>query len=147
MKKVSIFLIMMLLLILLALIPMAGCHSPSSIPKNTSDSNSNQKEYSKNERRQTFANQSKAIISIRKDGFHPSKLEIKAGTKVIWRNEGLEGIIIHENNDKFKSPALKVGESFIKEFPTQGTISYHGMNGNMTGDSMDVETTGTIIVK
>lgn len=66
--------------------------------------------------------------------FSPSKLEVKAGTIVIWKNNGSMEHTVEADDGSFVSNPLDRGDTFSFTFNTAGSYSYHcGIHVNMKG--------------
>lgn len=83
-----------------------------------------------------------AEITIRQSGFSPAKLTIKAGTKVVWRNQSGQLVSINSavHPTHLLYPALNLGEvlegvSVELVFDKAGTYKYHNhLNPAQTGE-------------
>jgi len=74
-----------------------------------------------------------ATISINKSAFSPSKITVKQGTEVIWKNNDVvDHTIIGDNG--IASARLKNGDIYKFDFPVAGTYAYHcSLHPSMTG--------------
>ncbi len=65
--------------------------------------------------------------------FSPDRLEIKAGSTVLWKNDDDIPHSIVATGKQFRSPALDTGETFRFTFTTPGTYDYFcGLHPHMT---------------
>lgn len=73
-------------------------------------------------------------ISILKNSFEPSILNVKVGDTVSWVNNEVYGHDIISDSDLFKSSKLANGEKFSYTFTKEGTYAYHcGIHPFMKG--------------
>ncbi len=63
-------------------------------------------------------------VKISNSEFSPSNLTIKAGTTVVWVNQGTIPHILKADKGEFMSDTLKSGERFAYTFRTKGTFQY-----------------------
>ncbi len=86
------------------------------------------------------------VVTVTKDGFSPSTITIKAGTRVIWMNKNAGNVTVnsavhptHLVYPKLNLGAFENGSSVQLVFDTVGTYSYH--------NHFNPSQTGTVIVK
>jgi plastocyanin len=79
-----------------------------------------------------------ASVAIKNFAFSPSKLSIKAGTKVTWTNgDSMAHTVTSDSGSTLNSGSIASGQSFSFTFATPGTYAYHcafhpSMKGTIT---------------
>jgi plastocyanin len=76
--------------------------------------------------------------------FAPKQIKVKAGTTVVWRNDGLKPHSATAADSSFDTALLQAGESKSVRFDTPGTYPYyctlHGTpDGNGMAGTLEVE--------
>ena len=79
----------------------------------------------------------KYAIKITSAGFQPGHLAAKAGATIVWTNTGGKPREVHADDESFKSPELKPGDSYSLKIG-DATITYH--------DHLNEEDQGVIMV-
>lgn len=78
----------------------------------------------------------RVTVTIDNFTFTPERLEVSAGTQVMWINhDDIPHTIVHASRPPaFRSRALDTEEHFINVFDTPGTYAYFcGLHPHMTG--------------
>lgn len=76
----------------------------------------------------TTESQNTASIEIKKFEFVPSKLTIKKGTTVIWKNVDDKAHIFRQVGKTFNSPIIKSGDEYDLTFDEEGIFKYTELN-------------------
>jgi plastocyanin len=69
--------------------------------------------------------QATVTVSITSTGFKPEDVTIKPGDTVTWRNTDTAERQVIADTGVFKSPVLKPGESWSRQFDVESSHSYH----------------------
>jgi plastocyanin len=69
--------------------------------------------------------QATVTVSITSTGFKPEDVTIKPGDSVTWRNTDTTEHQVISDTGTFKSPVLKPGESWSRQFDVESSHSYH----------------------
>lgn len=74
------------------------------------------------------------VVAIENFAFSPAVLKIKAGQKVVWKQNDAATHTVVSANDLFSSGALQRGDEFSFVFNQVGEYDYHcGIHPSMTG--------------
>src|SRR5215212_1866808 len=77
-------------------------------------------------------------VTIKKDGFAPTKVTIATGDSITWKNTDTVDRQVVATGGQFASPVLKPTGSWTRRFDTAGTFKYR--------DTFKPAQTGTIVV-
>ena len=69
--------------------------------------------------------QATVTVSITSTGFKPEDVTIKPGDSVTWRNTDTTDRQVVSDTGTFRSPVLKPGESWTRQFDVEASHSYH----------------------
>jgi plastocyanin len=73
------------------------------------------------------------VIAMEDDRFEPTRIEVPAGTTVVWENHGADWHSVAAFDGSFESAQLATGESFSYTFTTPGEYPFickhHGRQG------------------
>ena len=83
-----------------------------------------------------IARAAEAAVTIDNFVFTPERIEVPAGTKVVWTNhDDIPHSVVHAGRPPgFKSPVLDTDETFARVFDTPGRYEYFcGLHPHMKG--------------
>lgn len=64
-------------------------------------------------------------VKIMNFAFQPSRIEVSAGTRVVWTNEDSDPHTVTTDKPAFGSQALDTGQTYAKLLVKAGTFAYH----------------------
>tara|TARA_Y100000310_G_scaffold343799_1_gene453098 strand:+ start:10533 stop:11015 length:483 start_codon:yes stop_codon:yes gene_type:complete len=74
-----------------------------------------------------------AYIWIKREEYDPAELNITKGTKVVWINDNSVAHIFKQIGKGFRSPIIKVGETFEHTFNESEVFRYADLSFGMKG--------------
>src|SRR5262245_61282265 len=84
--------------------------------------------------------QATATVSITSSGFKPEEVTIKPGDSVTWKNNDTSEHQVVSDTNSFKSPVLKPGQTFTRQFETEASYSYHEATKTLLTGTVNVLT-------
>lgn len=73
-------------------------------------------------------------ITLVPGGFAPNSVTVRAGERVIFRNDDRSPRRVLGDHDRFSSPLLRPGESYVHRFEDRGTYGFRdSRNGRLRG--------------
>ncbi len=64
-------------------------------------------------------------VTISNFAFHPARLVVSPGTRVIWTNQDSDPHTVSATTGKWASDALDTGDHYTRTFTRAGTLSYY----------------------
>jgi plastocyanin len=89
--------------------------------------------------------QATVTVSITASGFKPEDVTIKPGDSVTWRNTDTTDRQVVSDTGIFKSPVLKPGESWSRQFEVESSYSYHEATTTSLTGAVHVLTTNVSV--
>jgi plastocyanin len=64
-------------------------------------------------------------VKIMNFAFTPARVEVSAGTRVVWTNEDSDPHTVTTDRSGFSSQALDTGQTYARVMSKAGTVTYH----------------------
>jgi plastocyanin len=89
--------------------------------------------------------QATATVSITSTGFKPEDVMVKPGDTVTWKNNDSAEHQVVSDTGLFKSPVLKPGETWSRQFDVESSYSYHDETKTSLTGAVHVLTTNVSV--
>jgi plastocyanin len=89
--------------------------------------------------------QANATVSITSTGFKPEDVTVKPGDTVTWKNNDTAEHQVVSDTGVFKSPVLKAGETWSRQFDVESSYSYHDATKTSLTGAVHVLTTNVSV--